>query len=120
MMTVPNLGRWRECNLAYSGKLFFHVFVSVKSIPEAPMSRMRMVELLVLVRMPVLGDWQCDGLGSRCNLSRCEFLSARERCRRPTSTMLLWHASGAIHLTKALRYVSEEFSQHGSIGSSQR
>lgn len=58
---------------ARGGKLSFHVFVSVKSIPEALMSQ-----------------------------------------------MLSQGAPGAIHLTKALRYVSEEFSQHGSIGSSQR
>ena len=55
---VPSLGSVIasvNVPLARGGKLFLHVFVSVKSMPEAPMSRMRIVELLVLVIMPVLG-----------------------------------------------------------------
>jgi hypothetical protein len=58
MMMVPSLGSVIasvNVPLARGGKLFLRVFVSVKSMPEAPMSRMRIVELLVLVRMPVLG-----------------------------------------------------------------
>jgi hypothetical protein len=77
MMTVPT---WDDgvnvtsiIQSARRGKLYLHVFVSVKSIPEALMSWMR-----------------SQG------------------------------APGAINLAKVLRHVSEEFSQHGSIGSSQR
>jgi hypothetical protein len=58
MMMVPSLGpviASVNVQLARGCKLFLHVFVSVKSMPEAPMSRMRIVEWLVLVRMPVLG-----------------------------------------------------------------
>ena len=62
MMMVPSLGPGIAglnvtsiVQFAPNGKLPLQVSVSVKSMPEALMSRMRMAELLVLVRMAVLG-----------------------------------------------------------------
>jgi hypothetical protein len=61
-MMIPSLGPviagvnvTSIVQLAPNGKLPLQVSVSVKSMPEALMSRMRMAELLVLVRMAVLG-----------------------------------------------------------------
>jgi hypothetical protein len=62
MMRVPSLGPVTAgvnvtsiVQFAPGGKLPLHESVSAKSMPEARMSRMRMVELVVLVRMTVLG-----------------------------------------------------------------
>jgi hypothetical protein len=62
MMMVPQPGtsdRLRECNpdtqFAPGGRVPLQVSVSVKSIPEARMKRVRTVESLVLVRVAVLG-----------------------------------------------------------------
>lgn len=62
MMIVPSLGPviagvnvTSIVQFPPGGKLFLQVSVSVKSMPEARMSRMRMVESLVLARVAALG-----------------------------------------------------------------
>src|SRR5260370_2985629 len=97
MMMVPNLGPVTAganvtpiVQFAPGGGVPLQVSVSVKSKPEARMSRMRTVELLVLVIVAGFGGQAgTRGLGAEAKISRGRVVAPRGRGggrpRGPTS-----------------------------------